>query len=120
MPHTTIEEIVASDRNFIHACNLLQKKRSYASLTPIRQTALNAIIPQYLIFINENLKLSGHSEQIIKKRVELLNSYYEFLLDNGFDNTFTYIIHSGFISGYQNRYGDNLKPPTNVYHRMTA
>ncbi|MCG0346495.1 hypothetical protein L4X51_18800, partial [Phocaeicola vulgatus] len=23
-----------------------------------------------------------------------------------------YIIHSGFISGYQNRYGDNLKPPT--------
>ena len=32
----------------------------------------------------------------------------------------SYIIHSGFISGYQNRYGDNLKPPTNVYHRMTA
>ena len=36
---------------------------------------------------------------------------------NGF---LAYIIHSGFISGYQNRYGDNLKPPTNVYHRMTA
>ena len=38
---------------------------------------------------------------------------YQFLL-------LAYIIHSGFISGYQNRYGDNLKPPTNVYHRMTA
>ena len=38
-----------------------------------------------------------------------------------FKETFlAYIIHSGFISGYQNRYGDNLKPPTNVYHRMTA
>ena len=36
------------------------------------------------------------------------------------DEELTYIIHSGFISGYQNRYGDNLKPPTNVYHRMTA
>ena len=36
------------------------------------------------------------------------------------DGQLTYIIHSGFISGYQNRYGDNLKPPTNVYHRMTA
>ena len=36
------------------------------------------------------------------------------------DNLLAYIIHSGFISGYQNRYGDNLKPPTNVYHRMTA
>lgn len=35
-------------------------------------------------------------------------------------NILAYIIHSGFISGYQNRYGDNLKPPTNVYHRMTA
>ena len=37
-----------------------------------------------------------------------------------FQTDLTYIIHSGFISGYQNRYGDNLKPPTNVYHRMTA
>ena len=36
------------------------------------------------------------------------------------DSILAYIIHSGFISGYQNRYGDNLKPPTNVYHRMTA
>ena len=36
------------------------------------------------------------------------------------EGVLTYIIHSGFISGYQNRYGDNLKPPTNVYHRMTA
>ena len=40
-------------------------------------------------------------------------------MNMGIDNL-TYIIHSGFISGYQNRYGDNLKPPTNVYHRMTA
>ena len=37
-----------------------------------------------------------------------------------FNIILAYIIHSGFISGYQNRYGDNLKPPTNVYHRMTA
>ena len=39
---------------------------------------------------------------------------------NSYNTILTYIIHSGFISGYQNRYGDNLKPPTNVYHRMTA
>ena len=46
-----------------------------------------------------------------------------FSMTSNFDNEveiLTYIIHSGFISGYQNRYGDNLKPPTNVYHRMTA
>ncbi|RGT37663.1 hypothetical protein [Phocaeicola vulgatus] len=40
--------------------------------------------------------------------------------DKAIQEKLAYIIHSGFISGYQNRYGDNLKPPTNVYHRMTA
>lgn len=40
--------------------------------------------------------------------------------NQNFAKILAYIIHSGFISGYQNRYGDNLKPPTNVYHRMTA
>ena len=51
---------------------------------------------------------------------------YEDWLAKGYTNQplvsfiIAYIIHSGFISGYQNRYGDNLKPPTNVYHRMTA
>ena len=48
-----------------------------------------------------------HGEMLIKEA----GFYHEIL---------AYIIHSGFISGYQNRYGDNLKPPTNVYHRMTA
>ncbi|GAA6363447.1 hypothetical protein I1700191I7_04290 [Bacteroides ovatus] len=43
-----------------------------------------------------------------------------FLFSSSNSGALTYIIHSGFISGYQNRYGDNLKPPTNVYHRMTA
>lgn len=54
------------------------------------------------------------------------NVLLELALDNSGENrseleaVLAYIIHSGFISGYQNRYGDNLKPPTNVYHRMTA
>ena len=50
--------------------------------------------------------------EIIKSRIE--NKH------QGDEKQLAYIIHSGFISGYQNRYGDNLKPPTNVYHRMTA
>ena len=50
------------------------------------------------------------------------NDTYVIIGNNGTGKTniLAYIIHSGFISGYQNRYGDNLKPPTNVYHRMTA
>ena len=45
---------------------------------------------------------------------QAVNDFYRYI------DYLAYIIHSGFISGYQNRYGDNLKPPTNVYHRMTA
>ena len=52
-------------------------------------------------------------------RIEPSFNYF-FENDNVSMLDLTYIIHSGFISGYQNRYGDNLKPPTNVYHRMTA
>lgn len=48
------------------------------------------------------------------------NRIYTFLNPVSYLIALAYIIHSGFISGYQNRYGDNLKPPTNVYHRMTA
>ena len=67
----------------------------------------------------------------IQKQTELTFLYNDTKVGNitGLNPDFTntdvkailaYIIHSGFISGYQNRYGDNLKPPTNVYHRMTA
>ena len=52
--------------------------------------------------------------QLIKEGIYCKYAYF---IEKGI---LTYIIHSGFISGYQNRYGDNLKPPTNVYHRMTA
>ena len=50
----------------------------------------------------------------------LISNAQEKSINHIFSKTLAYIIHSGFISGYQNRYGDNLKPPTNVYHRMTA
>ena len=56
-------------------------------------------------------KIEGNT--VIGTTVDPITEYYKF-------TSLAYIIHSGFISGYQNRYGDNLKPPTNVYHRMTA
>ena len=52
--------------------------------------------------------------------MEKAKVYFSDLRTSPTSNLLAYIIHSGFISGYQNRYGDNLKPPTNVYHRMTA
>lgn len=61
----------------------------------------------------ENMTVKEVLEQIESQ------SDFDFFYNNAHVDL-TYIIHSGFISGYQNRYGDNLKPPTNVYHRMTA
>lgn len=68
-----------------------------------------------------NFYLTG-ARDLFKKDVpytsQLINDGVLAQMDMG--TLLAYIIHSGFISGYQNRYGDNLKPPTNVYHRMTA
>ena len=60
---------------------------------------------------NENITASGYKLNLIGSSSATYSIISKYL---------AYIIHSGFISGYQNRYGDNLKPPTNVYHRMTA
>ena len=62
---------------------------------------------------------NADKQQPVAMREKLMVSFSVDNLDETFADL-TYIIHSGFISGYQNRYGDNLKPPTNVYHRMTA
>jgi len=63
-----------------------------------------------LHYINENILIATRLNNRQWINSSILNKVH----------ILTYIIHSGFISGYQNRYGDNLKPPTNVYHRMTA
>ena len=65
---------------------------------------------------NRWLRTTGRSFTRLCNEVRLKTG----LPQNSNELYLTYIIHSGFISGYQNRYGDNLKPPTNVYHRMTA
>ena len=73
--------------------NLWEKKREVVITTSLRAYLLRAVRNKCIDHLRTHRQVSG------------------FL---------AYIIHSGFISGYQNRYGDNLKPPTNVYHRMTA
>ena len=67
------------------------------------------------VIINER----GDTVQSVKTLLPGIG-YFHIYANPGERYILTYIIHSGFISGYQNRYGDNLKPPTNVYHRMTA
>ena len=71
--------------------------------------------PKVSAKVREYVWMYIYERLLIPRKIMVDTTYdYRFTLD------LTYIIHSGFISGYQNRYGDNLKPPTNVYHRMTA
>ena len=68
---------------------------------------------------NFKVKVYDKSSSLDFKEIQKYSNN-KYILDRFSYNDLAYIIHSGFISGYQNRYGDNLKPPTNVYHRMTA
>ena len=77
----------------------------------------NKYYKDLVYFCNVFLKDQENSEDLVQDIFARLWENREHLDIKG---ALTYIIHSGFISGYQNRYGDNLKPPTNVYHRMTA
>ena len=75
--------------------------------------------------ILSGLEYEGHTVWLSNENQFNYKAAYDIAVQTSGQNlpvTFklAYIIHSGFISGYQNRYGDNLKPPTNVYHRMTA
>ena len=83
--------------------------------------ATEAITSQYITAICNADFISKYTEGFVNSTVIFqINDCRQIPIIIPTNEELTYIIHSGFISGYQNRYGDNLKPPTNVYHRMTA
>ena len=78
---TTIDEVLDFDSNLVHAAKikaLIAKNSSDASLN-----ALHNIQTHYLSYLNENINTPGYSKDAIKKRVELLNEYYDFFYKNG-------------------------------------
>ena len=96
---------------FLAACS---KTVEYTNIIPADATVVTSI----------NLKSLASKAGLNDKENEAAKQKVLEALKSGMNaatfQQLAYIIHSGFISGYQNRYGDNLKPPTNVYHRMTA
>lgn len=122
---------------FIHAANYIQKYRNYSELNANQKHALDLLLPQYRKFLEGNIKLKGHSLDVITKRTTLLNTYFDYITNNGFDNTFTaqskfrptimeefmYIVFADLISDIKNKIKDNndslklggTKAYTNLY-----
>ena len=134
---TRFEAQKISTKYCSHRCaNLAYKKREREkNIKATEENTQNRIEELPIITIKDKEFLSfsevgillGITRQAVYKMVykgylqaSKISSRLSFVKRSDIDEMLTYIIHSGFISGYQNRYGDNLKPPTNVYHRMTA
>lgn len=103
-----------------HASNILKK---YEDGQKIDQ--LQSIIERYIPYLEANLNLVGYSDEIISERVALLNDYYNFIHENGYDNLyssqgkfrptileeFLFLLFKDFVTEYQNRLnaGDQLE-----------
>ena len=74
---------------FIHAANYIQKYKNYNDLNVNQKRALDLLLPNYRKYLEGNKKLNGHSLDVISKRTALLNTYFDYITQNDFDNTFT-------------------------------
>lgn len=119
-----------------HCANLLTKWEN-SRLTPTQTDALFSILSRYYDYLNGNLNLNGYSQDVVVERVRLLNGYYNFLHENGYDNTFTsqgklrptileefmYLLFKDYVAYLKEHYQDTLdvidsgsaKAYTNLY-----
>lgn len=132
-----INNKLSENPQLCHSSNLIGKWDKFSSLKKRQQEALKNIIPQYYNYLCENFKLIGFSDDIIVKRVNLLNEYYNFLHDNGYDNVFSsqgkfrptileefiYILFKDYVNNLKTKYNDinnvlnsgSAKAYTNLY-----
>ena len=94
-----------------HASNILKKYEDGKKLEE-----LNQIVDKYVDYLEKNLNIVGYSEKNIKERVRILNEYYNFIHNNGWDNLypsqskfrstileeFLFLLFKDFVAEYQN------------------
>ena len=106
-------------RQLCHASNIVKKHDDGKN-----EKQLTLIAEKYLIFLEGNIRLKGYSDDVIVKRVKLLNDYYNFIHSKGFDNLYTsqskfrstileeflFLLFKDFVKEYQDKLegGDNL------------
>lgn len=86
-----IERRYENNNRLSHASNILGKEndRVNGRLKKKQSDALEDIVAQYVTYINGMFENRGFSEDVIRKRVKLLNIYYNFIHNNGYDNVFS-------------------------------
>ncbi len=101
-----------------HASNIIAKSKKGDKIA-----ALQKIIEQYIKYLEGNLSLVGYTDDIIRKRVKLVNNYYNFIHNNNYDNLFTaqskfrstileefpFLLFKNFVEKYQTKYHANYK-----------
>jgi len=95
-----------------HASNILKKYDDGQKISQLMQIA-----DKYATYLEENLKIVGFDDATIKKRVRLLNDYYNFIHNNNLDNLYTsqgkfrptileeflYLLFKDFVKQYQTK-----------------
>lgn len=82
-----IRQCIKAYSQLVHASKIIGKFEG--KLTKSQKEALEQMIPKYGEYLRGNLRLKGFSPDIVSCRVQLLNEYYNFLSDSGFDYLFT-------------------------------
>lgn len=74
-----------------HASNILIKEndRENGKLRKEQEDGLKQITDKYASYLDEMSKINGITEKDIRKKVKLLNEYYNFIHVNEYDNLFT-------------------------------
>ena len=71
-----------------HASNIV-KKYYGKNLKAKEKNGLNNITEAYYSYLTKMLKITAFDEKALKKKVNLLNEYYNFFYNNGYDNLFS-------------------------------
>lgn len=130
-----IRELHEQYPQLCHASNILNK---YEDNDKIPQ--LTKIVKKYIVYLTENLKLVGFTDAIIKKRVSMLNDYYNFIHNNNYDNLyksqgkfrptileeFLFLLFKDFVEQYQTKLNaqdqlesGSVKAYSNLYFKAT-
>ena len=132
-----IQKKLAAYPQLSHASNIIRKNED--AKTPATRSALDAISSKYVEYLEGIMNISGIDDKSIRDKVVLLNEYYNFIHDNGYDNLFSsqgkfrptileeflFLLFNNLIDYYKNEYNDannvlmsgNVKAYTNLYFK---